>query len=386
MTAASSIPSGAADGATPALDTLDQLAGLAAGSPAHAARHQRAKVAAATEACQQLFFGPGAAAGSGPTPAERLLVASDSAERLGLPRAAAHNLALYAAQEPVAEGPRRSAILGFARALADAPARADRSALAPLQDAAGLTVPDAVLLAQLIGYLACQLRTAAAWQALGAAGPGRAAPAAAEPEAPFVHPAHLPPPGQVLERNGFTNATLGWTAWLPVVDPATATPEQLAVLDASHPKARTSDFYLLLAHQPAVLAQRSQAFNAIMYAPGGLPRAERALVGTAVSVVNRCVFCAAVHAQRYEQLTGRNAVIAQLFDDVDTAGTDARERAIVQAAAALTRAPSAFGADAIHALRHAGLGDLEALDALHAAALFAWANRLILNLGEPHGV
>ena len=32
--------------------------------------------------------------------------------------------------------------------------------------------------------------------------------------------------------------------------------------------------------------------------------------------------------------------------------------------------------------RDAGLSDLEILDTVHAVALFAWANRLMLNLGE----
>ncbi|MFO4809177.1 peroxidase-related enzyme, partial [Salmonella enterica subsp. enterica serovar 1,4,[5],12:i:-] len=81
--------------------------------------------------------------------------------------------------------------------------------------------------------------------------------------------------------------------------------EQNAVLDASHPKARTSDFYLVLAHQPRVLAERSEAFNAIMYAPGGLPRAEREVATTVVSRINGCVYCASVHAQRFEQLAKR---------------------------------------------------------------------------------
>ncbi len=167
-----------------------------------------------------------------------------------------------------------------------------------------------------------------------------------------------------------------------MVDPSHASAEQNAVLDASHPKARTSDFYLLLAHQPRVLAERSEAFNAIMYAPGGLPRAERELATAVVSRINGCVYCASVHAQRFEQLAKRNDVIAQVFIDPDHAGTNARERAIVQASAALTRAPGSFGPQNLAALRAAGLSDLEMLDTVHAVALFAWANRLMLNLGE----
>ena len=92
------------------------------------------------------------------------------------------------------------------------------------------------------------------------------------------------------------------------------------------------DFYLLLCRQPQVLLERSQAFNAIMYAPGGLSRAEREVAATAVSRVNGCVYCASVHAQRFEQLAKRNDVMAQIFDDPHTAGTQARERAIIQAA------------------------------------------------------
>ncbi|KQR37969.1 alkylhydroperoxidase [Acidovorax sp. Leaf160] len=192
----------------------------------------------------------------------------------------------------------------------------------------------------------------------------------------------MPAPGEPLRVNGYTSQTLDWKAWLPVLDPAAATQEQNAVLDLSHPKARTSDFYLLLAHQPRVLSERSQAFNAIMYAPGGLARAEREVASTVVSRVNGCVYCASVHAQRFEQLAKRNDVMAQIFTDPDSAGTQPRERAIVQASAALTRSPGTFGAQHLQPLRDAGLSDLEILDALHAAALFAWANRLMLNLGE----
>src|SRR5690606_26768152 len=81
----------------------------------------------------------------------------------------------------------------------------------------------------------------------------------------------------VIKVNGFTNQTLGWKAWLDVVDANAATPEQNKVLEASHPQAKTSDYYLLLVHEPHILDQRSFTYNAIMYAPGGLNRADREL-------------------------------------------------------------------------------------------------------------
>ncbi|WP_122739573.1 peroxidase-related enzyme [Pseudomonas viridiflava] len=188
---------------------------------------------------------------------------------------------------------------------------------------------------------------------------------------------------ELIESNGFTNQVLGWKAWLPTVDLNSATPEQLAVLEESHPQAKTSDYYLTLAHHPAILRQRSQAFNAIMYAPGGLSRAERELASTVVSRINRCVYCASVHAQRFEQLAKRNDVITQVFADPATAGTTDRERAIVRFAIDLTLEPVSLNAGSISALREQGLDDAQVLDLIHAISIFAWANRLMLNLGEP---
>ena len=46
-------------------------------------------------------------------------------------------------------------------------------------------------------------------------------------------------------------------------------------------------------------------------------------------------------------------------------------------------APADVGGADVQALRTAGLTDGETLDLVHAVALFAWANRLMLNLGEP---
>lgn len=120
-----------------------------------------------------------------------------------------------------------------------------------------------------------------------------------------------------------------------------------------------------------------------MYAPGGLSRAERALGATVVSRVNGCVYCASVHTQRFEQLAKRNDVIAQVFEDPATAGTTARELAIGQFSIQITDAPASVDAVSIQAQKDVGLSDGEVLDLLHSDAIFAWANRLMLNLGEP---
>ena len=374
-------------------DTIDQLAGLQADHALHAIRHQREKVALATQACEDLLLG--SQLPSSLSQAERLVLAAEQARVSGITalqqlyQQRAQALPLTAALRRVLDEPgcstgdaRLDAMLHFVRSLALEPAQSDKQALLAIP-ASGLSVDDTVLLAQLIGFISYQARVIAGLQAMVAAGSQGEVPVGDAAAAPaFVHPANLPAPGEPLRRNGYTSETLDWKSWLPVLDPATATPEQQKTLDVSHPKARTMDFYLLLCRQPQVLLERSQAFNAIMYAPGGLSRAEREVAATAVSRINGCVYCASVHAQRFEQLAKRNDVMAQIFDDPHTAGTQARERAIIQAAITLTRDPAGLSAAHIHALRAAGLNDLEVLDMLHAAALFGWANRLMLNLGE----
>ena len=122
-----------------------------------------------------------------------------------------------------------------------------------------------------------------------------------------------------------------------------------------------------------------------MYAPGGLPRAERELASTVVSRVNGCVYCASVHAQRFEQLAKRDDVIEQVFNDPATAGTSPREKAIVRASIDLTLTPGRVDPAQLRALREVGLSDDEILDLIHSIAIFAWANRLMLNLGEQVG-
>jgi uncharacterized peroxidase-related enzyme len=186
-----------------------------------------------------------------------------------------------------------------------------------------------------------------------------------------------------IRINGFTNETLDWKSWLTPVQVDQANALQLEVLDQSHAQARSSDYYLTLVHQPRMLRHRSTAYNAIMYAPGGLPRAERELGAMVVSVTNGCVYCTSVHAQRFTQLSKRTDTVEQVFTDPATAGTTERERAIARFAQAVTLRPATLSADDIAPLRAQGLGDGEIIDLLHAVAIFGWANRLMHNLGEP---
>ena len=183
---------------------------------------------------------------------------------------------------------------------------------------------------------------------------------------------------------GFTTDELDWASWLNTVDPETATAEQIAVLEESNSRAKTSPYYLTLIHDTEALRQRSRLFNAVMYGRDGLSRAERELSTVGVSRINGCPYCASVHSRLFIQLAKKPEVIQSIFDKgVDEADLPARERVLIDYAAKLTRQPTKMSAADLEPLRQAGFSDLEILDATHAIAMFAWANRLMQTLGEP---
>ena len=184
-------------------------------------------------------------------------------------------------------------------------------------------------------------------------------------------------------RDRFTLDALRWRPWLETVDDVGVTPEQAALVAEVAPSPDSRPYYAVLAHDAPALRERTALFNAIMYGPGGLRRADRELATVAASRLNGCVYCASVHARRYVQLTKDEAGMRRLLDDGLAAEQGERERALIDFAAKLTDAPDQLGAADLTPLRSLGLADADILDAALATAMFAWANRLMLTLGEP---
>ena len=174
--------------------------------------------------------------------------------------------------------------------------------------------------------------------------------------------------------------------WQPRVTPVKldeATPDQLEALQVTPSNTKVSDYVLTLAHDVESLAVRSPLFNAIMYDPGGMSRAEREIGALGASMVNRCIYCAAVHADRHAQLEKDTTVTDELFAKGEKADLNPRDRAIFDFARRSAEAPPAAGPEDMQALRNAGLSDAEILDLILSSALFGWANRLMHVLGDP---
>lgn len=185
-----------------------------------------------------------------------------------------------------------------------------------------------------------------------------------------------------MSEKRFTLQPVDWKPWLDLVDVETATKEQLAAIDgAPGSGSRSSAYVLTLLHDPPSLAERSPLFNNIMYAPQGLPRAEREFATVITSMVNGCAYCASVHSRRFAELTKKPEVMEVLFQD-GVAALEPRLRAVADFAEKLSRTPQEMTPADLAPLRKAGLDDLQILDLIHATAMFANANRLMQTLGE----
>lgn len=163
-------------------DLVDRVAGLVAGTPTHTLRHQRDKVAAATQGSYDALFDP---ALEGLSLAERLLVALYACRLTPAPALAAHyrtqldatdadraqvaavdSASAEAIDHAIAD-PRLCAILAYTRTLIERPIAGDEAALQTLP-AVGLSTPAVVALSQLIAFLSYQVRLVAGLQALEA--------------------------------------------------------------------------------------------------------------------------------------------------------------------------------------------------------------------------
>ncbi len=174
--------------------------------------------------------------------------------------------------------------------------------------------------------------------------------------------------------------------WRPRVVPVRledATPAQLDALKVTPSNTKVSAYVLTLAHDVESLAVRSPLFNAIMYDQGGMSRAEREIGALAASMVNRCIYCAAVHADRHAKLAKDESLTDALFAKGEQADLPPRDRAIFDFARKAAEAPPAAGPEDMEALRKQGLGEDEILDLILSSALFGWANRLMHVLGDP---
>ncbi|MDY3128249.1 MAG: alkylhydroperoxidase domain protein [Corynebacterium sp.] len=298
----------------------------------------------------------------------------------------------FAVHSPALFGARLAAALDWAHLLTFHPKDASPAAVGHLH-AAGWSVQDIVSLSQLIAFLSFQLRVIAGLSVLAGTGTGvmPAAELAQERDGGVVQFTDLPdwePAAQtlvptVVAPTGFVTHSLGWKPWVRPLAKEDFTEVHTAAL--IQPQRIDSEYFRLLAHDPAALEARTKTDLDIFYnTDGGLGRAERELSATVVSRFNGCEFCASVHQQRSKDEGGDAEGIDKLL--THGIGGDLGSslwNVLQEASVALTTTPISFGVEHVQALRAEGLDEMSILDVIYSAAFFNWANRLMLTLGAP---
>ena len=181
----------------------------------------------------------------------------------------------------------------------------------------------------------------------------------------------------------FTTSVPFWQPRVIPLELKEASNEQLNAMKVTVSNTKIGEYTLVLALDPETLQQRTPLFNGIMYGRGGLSRAETELGAVAASVVNRCIYCAAVHADRYNQLTKDQSVINNVFSEGENTELDERPESILKFAAKLSNCPSDATESDAKRLGDNGLNMGEILDLILSASLFGWAKRLMHVLGDP---
>ena len=174
--------------------------------------------------------------------------------------------------------------------------------------------------------------------------------------------------------------------WRPRIEPVKldeANSDQLEALQITPSNTKVSDYVLTLAHDVESLKVRSPLFNAIMYDKGGMSRSEREIGAIGASIVNRCIYCASVHASRHAKLTKSDEVTDKIFVDGENAKLSARDAVILKFSVKLSDSPSRADKDDFNELKTVGLNEEEILDLILSTSLFGWANRLMHVLGDP---
>ncbi|MBV4365083.1 alkylhydroperoxidase domain protein [Erwinia phyllosphaerae] len=355
-------------------DLLASLADIAPDSELAEARRQRDAATLHAQGSYEIIF----AQNDDDFPLdERLALAAQVAEWHGQPALQAH----YRQQtQPLSTSARNTTALEFAHRLTFEPVTAAPSHLKALQEA-GWSERGIVTLAQLVAFISFQSRLLSGLRLLQGKG--------AQDESPAVvagkwHDAPQTASGK-RALTAFTQLELGWEPWLAAKPLAEFNAdEQITLAKFGH---SDSDYFRLLARNLPLLEQRTLTDKGIFYTQGGLPRAERELAAAVVSKVNGCIFCASVHARKASQLSKDNEAVQKLLDVAPggqlSHGQSPRWQAVVELAAALSVTPPRATQRQADALREQGLDTLALLDLIQSSAFFAWANRLMLTLGEP---
>ena len=117
-------------------------------------------------------------------------------------------------------------------------------------------------------------------------------------------------------------------------------------------------------------------YNDLMLAESGLSKLEREMIAVVVSSINKCYYCLTAHGAAVRQLSGDPVLGEMLVMNYRVAPLDARQRAMLDFAAQVTKESGAIEEADRNALRDVGFTDRDIWDIVSVAAFFNMTNRV----------
>jgi len=146
---------------------------------------------------------------------------------------------------------------------------------------------------------------------------------------------------------------------------------------------RMLPFYRVFSPSPRLLGAHLEFYGALG-GPGVLSKLRREYIGTAVSAENGCAHCTQLHGGFLRALGVDPTLVHRLATDPAAALLLPADRAMVDYALKLTRAPRAMAWADVEALRGQGFSDAEVFEIAFTTAYFNYTNRVAEGLGvEP---
>jgi len=134
--------------------------------------------------------------------------------------------------------------------------------------------------------------------------------------------------------------------------------------------------FLALAHRPDEFRAFFAYYDALITKEGGHSKADKEMIVVATSAVNQCTYCVVAHGALLRIFSKNPLLGDQVAIDHRKADLGPRERAMLDAAVKLARAPQDFGEEDISGLLEHGFSREDVWDIGAITAFFALSNRM----------
>ncbi len=171
-------------------------------------------------------------------------------------------------------------------------------------------------------------------------------------------------------------------AWIDIIDETEAEGELKAVYDEIiAARGKMSNIMRVHSLHPKAMQAHMDLYLKILFGKSKLRRAERELIATVVSATNGCPYCVNHHAEALNFYWKDDAKVQQVMADHTRVALPPRQRAMLDYAIKLTKAPASVTEADVEALRAAGFTDKDILDINLITSYFNFVNRIAEGLG-----